>query len=511
LYSSGTLLPGELKSIDLLADNCIVDSLRFVELTTVVMVALVMLMVIVTISLKALRYLKASWYKRHYKRIEPALEKFILTGEDQPKLLLLRPWQRDLFLSSLIVERIVLLRGAGQEALKRLAADLGLVEKYLKALKSRRRWRRARAAENLGYFGDERVVGPLGELLSDEDETIRAVAARGLARIGSDEAIRLLAQTLDDPSELTRLRVAENIERVGQPAVRPLVTLLEDATKHLLSFWFYSARYTPLVTLLEDATKHGAKQFYGQITAVRVLGNLRASEARDVLQRIAYAGKKSDLRAQTMLTLGKIGDPEDVPVLLKGAKDASWPVRAQAANALGMIGEVSTIPVLKGLAADQEWWVRLNACNALANMGPEGEKALLELLHGDDHYARARAAFTLEARGVTRRMVRQLAKPGKRGERARTIVEAVTRSGATKYLRDLSETLREGEERQILREMLGADETVNAKPMDAGAEQMELVEAESRAEQASTESANVEPRGTDPEGQRPDGPQVGGR
>jgi HEAT repeat protein len=483
-----------------------VSSIDFIKLVTVVMVGLVVLMIVVTISAKAVRYLKSSWYKRHYKRIEPALEKFIFTGEDQPELLRLRPWQRDRFLSRLIVERIVLLRGAGQEYLKRLAADLGLVDRYLKALGSRRRWRRAWAAENLGHFGGERVVGPLGKLLSDEDETIRAVAARGLARIGSEEAVRLLAWTLDNPSELTRLRVAENLERVGQPAVGSLVTLLKDATKP------------------------GAEQFHGQITAVQVLGNLRASEARSVLQKVTCDGNNEDLRAQAMLALGKVGDPEDVPILLKGTKDESWPVRAQAANALGMIGEVSTIPTLESLAADEEWWVRSNACNTLANMGPEGEKTLLDLLRGDDPYARERAASTLEARGVTRRMVRQLAKPGKRGERARTIVDAVIRSGATKYLRDLAETLPEGEERRILRESLGAAEMGNAEPMavEAAAEQMEPVEAKPKAErakagsvkveptgagppEAETEAANVEPGGTELEGRRSDEQQVGGR
>src|SRR3712207_2448858 len=114
-------------------------------------------------------------------------------------------------------------------------------------------------------------------------------------------------------------------------------------------------------------------------------------------------------------------------------------------------------------------------------MGSEGEKAVLDLLQGDDHYARA--AATLETRGVTRRMVRQLAKPGKRSERARTIVDAVIRSGATKYLRGLADTLPEGEERRILREMLGAVEAVSAEPMDAEAEQMAPVEAGSRSEE----------------------------
>ncbi|MEJ7872559.1 MAG: HEAT repeat domain-containing protein, partial [Rubrobacteraceae bacterium] len=129
-------------------------------------------------------------------------------------------------------------------------------------------------------------------------------------------------------------------------------------------------------------------------------------------------------------------------------------MRTQAVNALGMIGEVSTVPALKELAADGEWWVRLNACKALANMGPEGEKALLELLLSEDRYARDRAAATLESRGVTRRMVRRLAAPGRKGERARTIIGALIESGTTKYLRGLAQTLPEGEERGILRGML---------------------------------------------------------
>ncbi len=478
------------------------SSISFINLVTVVMALLVMLMMAVTVSAKAVRYLRASWYERHYKRIEPALEKSILTGENQPELLQLPPWQRDLFLSRLIVERIALLRGSGQEFLMRLAADLGLVDEYLKTLESRRRWRRARAGQSLGYFGGERAVEPLGKLLSDEDETIRAVAARALARIGSDEAVRLLVRTLDDPSELTRLRVAENLERLGQSAIGPLVDSLEDT-----------------VTL-------DAERSHGQITAVRVLGNLRAAGARGVLRRVACDGKEVDLRAQAMLALGRIGDPEDVPVLLEGTKDGSWPVRAQAANALGMVGEVSTIPTLKDLAADEEWWVRLNACKALANMGPEGEKALLELLQGDDRYARDRAAATLEIQGITRRMVRQLAKPGKRGERARTIVGAAIRSGATKYLGGLAEALPEGEERRILREMLGAAETVNGRPVGAEAEQMEPIGAEPKAEREDAESVKVEPTSAEPlaagsadveprrpelEEQRPHGPQVGGR
>jgi HEAT repeat protein len=495
-----------------MTDNLYMDSLTFVELATLAMVGLIALMVVITIGLKGLRYLKVYWYKRYYRRIEPALENFILTGEDQPELSLLRPWQRDLFLSKLMIERMFLLRGAGREQLMKLAEDLGLVEMYLNALGSRRRWRRARAAENLGHFGGEKAVEPLGQLLSDEDETIRAVAARALARIGSDEAVRLLARTLDDSSELTRLRVAENLERVGHPAVGPLVDSLEDVASL------------------------GAEDLHGPIMAARVLGNLRAVEARGVLRQVACDGREDDLRAQATLALGKIGDPEDVPTLLQSALDESWPVRAQAANALGMIGEVSTVPALEKLAADEEWWVRLNGAKALANLGPEGEKALLELLQGDDPYARNRAAVTLEGRGVTRRMVRQLAAPGRRGERARTIVDAVIKSGATKYLRGLAETLPEGEERRILRRMLdredepeqpmdeepmgiawakmepGEDGSVKVEPAGAeppGTEHVD-VDPASVDESLGVRPENTEPKGTDSEDQGPDEARASG-
>jgi HEAT repeat protein len=343
------------------------DSLRFVELATVVMAGLVVTMIIITVGVKVLRYLKISWYKRHYRRIEPALENYILTGEDQPELSRLRPWQRDLFLSRLIIERMGLLRGAGREYLMRLAKELGLVDRYMGALRSRRRWRRARAAESLGYFGGEEAVEPLVELLSDEDETIRAVAARALARIGSDRAVQLLTQTLDNPSDLTRLRVAENLERLGNRSVRPL-------SGELLSL-----------------------ETHGALTAAEVLGNLRDSAARPALSSALMYTRDEDVKAQATLALGKIGDPADIPLILESAKSPSWPVRTQAVNALGLIGDISTIPVLKEMANDREWWVRLNATKALVNMGPEGEKALLELLQGDDPYARDRAAATLEA------------------------------------------------------------------------------------------------------------------
>ena len=387
------------------------------------MVVSTMLLVAVTLGLKGLRAARKSFYKRYYRRIEPALENYLNTGQNEPELERLRPWERNRFLSTLMVERMALLRGTGREYLVQLAEDLGLVDRYLGDLNSRRRWHRARAAEYLGYFGGERAVGPLGNLLSDEDETVRAVAARALARIGTRSAGEILTHTLDNPSELTRLRTAENLERLGDLAVAPLSGFLLELSSQ------------------------------GAVMAAQVLGNLRVQRARPALKSVLLYTWDEDVRAQATLALGKIGDPEDIPLIVKGAESDAWQVRVQTANALGLIGEISTIPVLKELAADGKWWVRLNACKALGNMGPAGEEALLEILKNDDDYARERAAATLETRGVTRRMARNLTKPGSKGEKARTIVRAVIRSGSTRYLRELAPTLPD-EERKELEDLL---------------------------------------------------------
>ena len=386
----------------------------------VVMVLLNVAMVALTLGVKAARTRRQRKTKASRERLESALDESLATGEIHPGLLNLGDRDLDL-LAILMVEYLALLRGSERERLVRLAQEAGLVERYCQALRARGRWRRARAAENLGYFGGPGTVEPISRLLQDGDETVRAVAARALARIGTPDAAGALARTLDDPSELTRLRMAENLERIGSLAVEPLLETLG----------------------------HGSPP--ARLLAARVLGNLRALDARPALCEALRQGAFPDLRAQAALALGTVGDPEDVPALLEAADDEGWPVRAQTASALGMIGETSSIPKLQELTLDREWWVRLNASKALANIGPAGERALASLLESEDRFTRDRAVATLEERGITRRVVGDLDAPGQKGEGARTMIRAMVRAGAVRYLERLARTLPEKSERDALR------------------------------------------------------------
>ncbi len=295
------------------------QNLGFIQLAILIMVALNLLMVALTVGAKALRSLGERWKKGKIKKFEPALDEAVITGKVSPVLRELRSWDQDL-LATLMIEYMALLRGTERDRFVQLADEIGLIKRYFGMLGSRRRWQRARAAENLGHLSGPEAIDPLKQLLADPDETVRAVAARALARIGTSEAAQALANILDDPSGLTRLRVAENLARVGSLAVEPLVEIMSTRKQQ------------------------------APIMAAEVLGNLRAAEARPALRWvIRHGGENVDLKAQAALALGKIGNPEDVPTLLALCEDEEWPVRAQAANSLGMIGEVSAIPTLQRL------------------------------------------------------------------------------------------------------------------------------------------------------------------
>ena len=394
--------------------------LGFILWAVVVMAALNVLMVAITLGVKALRAVHRRRTDARTRRLEFALGESLDSGEVHPGLR--RLGNRDLDLLAIqMVEYLSLLRGAERDRLVRLAEETGLVERSLLALGARGRWRKAKAAENLGYFGGPGAVGAIVQLFPNRDETLRAVAARALARIGTPEAARALAETLNDFSELTRLRMAENLERIGHEAVGPLLDTLGSGTPP------------------------------GRLLAVRVLGNLRALEAGPALREAMRDGESPDLRAQAALALGKIGNPDDLPALVESASDEAWPVRALAASALGMIGEASTIPTLRELTVDREWWVRLNASRALANIGPAGEKALASLLDEGDRYTRDRAAATLEERGITRRAIGELDAVGEKGERARAMIRAMVRSGSVRYLERLARTSPDGNVREALK------------------------------------------------------------
>jgi HEAT repeat protein len=403
-----------------------VQALTPVVTAILVTASLSLLMILSTVVVKVSRRIGRRRADARRRRLEPLLQQLLGTGR-VPRALA-RATSADMeMLTLMAIDIFAVLEGSRRDEFLAQLRGLGLVERDVRQLSSRRLWKRARGAEHLGHYGGPEAARHLTPLLDDPEETVRAVAARALSRVGTAEAALALTRNLASPSELTSLRMAENLERMGMVAVEPLTRLLDSRHDH---------------------------ERRGQVLAARVVGNLRVAEARPALRRAVASRWNTDLRAQATVALGRIGHPADLPSLIDATKDTSWPVRVQAANALGMVGDVSTIPMLETLCADPAWSVRLSAARALANMGPAGERALMAMLDGSDRFARDRAAAALEERGVLRRLVQDLPAPDDRGRAAEAAIHAFLQAGVDRYLTTLADSLPEGDQLRALTKVM---------------------------------------------------------
>jgi HEAT repeat protein len=328
-----------------------------------------------------------------------------------------------------VVEQVLLdhaqcVRGAALERLTRAFEDLGLVERYRRALGSARPWRRAWGAENLGLAGARHAAPDLARALEDRTVDVRMRAAKALGLLGEARSSRSLVAALDVPSRWSSIRVADVLATIGPDAVAEVIAA------------------------------HAELGPAGRIAAIDVIGRARPLHAVPwLLARLDDA--EPDERSRAAHALGAIGDASAVPALEAALRDRAWAVRAMAAKALGRIGDPAAIPGLRRALRDREWWVRSNAARALGALGQPGLEALEATLDSSDRFARAQAIHVLEERGVVEERARGLVADDSTERRlARTFVERLVTAGGTARLSELALGATSPGLRESLREQL---------------------------------------------------------
>lgn len=269
-----------------------------------------------------------------------------------------------------LVEEILLeaSRGASGDTRERITAAFvgqGSVRTAIAALRSRRWWKRADAAESLGLMRSREAVEPLIALMNDTEPEVRIRAARALGLIRGTTSIRPLVRALADPSRWSAIRVAEILISVGAEAADELLAAFEGLPR------------------------------LGRISALDVLGRIRSHRAVGLMKR-CLDDPDADIRARAAHALGLVGDASAAGDLIKALADRAWPVRAMAAKGLGRIGDPAAIPHLRQAMRDREWWVRANSGEALRALGAAGRDALVDMLHSEDPFARHMAVSQLE-------------------------------------------------------------------------------------------------------------------
>lgn len=132
---------------------------------------------------------------------------------------------------------------------------------------------RPTAVVALGRIGDRRAVGPLIQLLGDDDEWVRKSVAQSLGQIGDAQAVRPLTSLVDDKKRNVRQAAAEALGEIGDSqAAGSLVGLLRDSHEEVrrsaaraLGKLGDAQAVEPLICVLGDRDKYVRREAAGAL------------------------------------------------------------------------------------------------------------------------------------------------------------------------------------------------------------------------------------------------------
>ena len=250
---------------------------------------------------------------------------------------------------------------------------------------------REEAATLLGDFRDPRAVSPLVEALHDEDRAVREAATAALRKIGPAAAPALLAALRDPNGNVQEAAVAILKDLATPETVEPLIGCL-TSTNWIVRMHAATAlgnlgderAVRELVPLLMDSVK-----------AVRVdATDALARIGRPALATLLAALRHEEwiLRLHACEALGKIGAEEAVvPLCEVMLHDRDMAVRQDAAKALGSIGHRSAFEALAKAVTDLS--VRPYAVDALGKLkDPQAVPILIDVVAGKNRPTNARRA-----------------------------------------------------------------------------------------------------------------------
>jgi HEAT repeat protein len=274
-----------------------------------------------------------------------------------------------------------------REALPRLVAALKDIE-----------WVRFTVLEALCQLGDEDVVEPILDLVSDSSPATRRAAIETLGAIGSPRAGNALLSHLGKATRMDRPIVLMSLLRIG-------ATLPEDGyPDDLLEIFLgddeeWEDRIVALRGLMGIAGRDALRKIFDKAGSLDETRPDDEGVLRAIKELLPLCGHPEALpallddpslrfRGKTILAevAGQLRVREAVPGLVSRLEDDVRDVRRAAACALGEIGDEGALDGLIGALNDSDGHVRKSVVSALAALGrKEAFKPLLVLLRAEKY------------------------------------------------------------------------------------------------------------------------------
>ena len=301
-------------------------------------------------------------------------------------------------LVQLFADLLPKVRGDYADKVVHLMREMGLRDRCLTQLGSRKWWKRADAAALLGWFNEPQVIVALERTLDDSQVEVRLEAARALTQLKAVKSVAGLVARLAVVDATHSLGVKEIFRSLGPGAVPELMAVLDSEVPEHVKLLAADAlghigdpRAVPaLLKLFSSPTQPGGDTIHEH----------KARRGRAFTERGQPVNAPVALRLAVVQALSVLVDPRALDAILAALEDPIWEVRAQAAHCASQLGSPAVIPRLESLLHDEHWWVRFHAAEALSKLGEAGVRTLLKAARGSSARAADIASGLLREKGI---------------------------------------------------------------------------------------------------------------
>ena len=306
--------------------------------TDSVLAALVCLLVLSLLGVRALIRLREERRRRLWPDASLAVARYVTTGGPAP-----RPAGRAerAILRDAAMQALFDLRGRELDLLVELVGQLGYTAGAAAALTARRRAVRRRAAETLAIIATPATASALRAALDDPDALVRTSCARTLARVGTQDDVPAIAgvarrDIVQAPGAAAAVVLA--LGRSHRAALGQLLSAQAPAQLRIVAAEVAGRLRLPeLAPELRACLHDGDELATAAAQGLGMIGDIEA--ARELQDVVRASGRAASARAAAMTALGSIGDAKSVPVLEPQLEADDWALRAAAAQGLARLGE----------------------------------------------------------------------------------------------------------------------------------------------------------------------------
>ncbi len=255
------------------------------------------------------------------------------------------------------------LAGEISEKLRKLYLELGLDNESIRKVRSNQWHIRAKGFRELARMNIQAVNSEIERCLNSPNEVLRMEAQLAMIRLSSEDPLKFLDILKQPFTAWEQLHVYDLIQRfqISPPD---------------FSRWLDSSNESVIVF------------------SIRMIRAFRQESAFDKL-KVLLDHPCYEIREETFMTLGELGNPEGLVLLRNRYETESEPGRLEILKAIGKIPDDANIEFLKSVR-DQSIDLRLQAADALARIESYGIKGIENLLQGPDEDMQAIARHILE-------------------------------------------------------------------------------------------------------------------